>query len=167
MILLAALAVFIACAWALAWVANKAQGTKGAWFMAIPASCVGAYSIGFALEIACMETTGAIPGGQPWPVITWTILGLTCLTITAIAKPNGWIAAIPCATAGALMIMHGVLQAANPGDYLEPPGSRWATPEYVVLAGHASLYAGIAMMFIAAALVAVIPRWPVPRFGRQ
>jgi hypothetical protein len=151
MILVFPLALYVAGTCALAWIATKVRGTKMAWAFALSVDGAAAYSTGFALKVLLMQLTGAIPSGQPWLarnglVIVWTVLGITGFMIAANAKPNRWLAAVPCGIVGALMIMHGLLHTG-------PPESR------VLLAvANANIYGGVIMICAAVVLPLVIPR---------
>lgn len=96
MVILWVLPAYLVIAYALGWVATKVHGTKVSWPFAFLINCGAAYAIGLSLEILLLQVLKEIPGGQPWPVITWAILGLTGFVIAAVAKPNGIVAAIPC-----------------------------------------------------------------------
>ena len=66
--------------------------------------CGSAYSIGCAVEICALEIAGVLPV-QPWVLIALTLLGMTGFVIVETAKPNGWLAMIPCGIVGIAMIM--------------------------------------------------------------
>ncbi len=155
------LAVYLAVASALVWIAVKSRGTKIAWPFALLANCGAAYSASLALETLMMQVTGAIPGGQPWPVITWAVSAIIAFKVGAMAKPSVWLAVIPCWIVGALMILVFVVPAPDLIiNYPPLPGSRWATPAYVLAAEDASGYGGAILIFIGIVLLFVLKSNP-------
>jgi len=104
------LVFYVIASGGLAWLASKVRETKLASIYALIVNCGAAYSVGFSFEILLRELTGDIPGGQPWPVITWAVVGVTAFVIAGMAKPSGLLAAIPCWILAALAIMYGAGQ---------------------------------------------------------
>ena len=104
------LVFYVIASGALVWLAGKVRETKLASIYALIVNCGAAYSVGFSFEILLRELMGDIPDGQPWPVITWAVVGVTAFAIAGTAKPSGLLAAIPCWILAALMIMHGAGQ---------------------------------------------------------
>ena len=147
--------VYVLATVILAWIATKARGTKFGGVVALPLDFLAAFSIGFALEILLMQLTGAIPGGQHWPVTTWALLGMTGFVIAVIAKPNGWLVVIPFGIIGATKITHGIRQWINPEHYLYFGDLEL---DQMIPAAHASLYAGIIMICVGFAILLEIPR---------
>jgi hypothetical protein len=139
-IFLELLAIYVVGACTLARIATKVRGRRIAWIFAFLVGCGAAYSMGFALEILLRQITGAIPGGQPWPVVTWAVLGMTGFVIAATANPNGWLAAVPCGVFAALELATGVIEHG-----VEP-------------AADAAIYTGLILIFVAIVLVRVVPQ---------
>jgi hypothetical protein len=82
-----------------------------------------------------LQLTGEIPGGQPWPVFAWAVVGITAFVIAGMAKPVGMLAAGPCWALPALMIIYGVLQNV-----------------------HAVTYSGIGLLVVGVLVLVLMPK---------
>jgi hypothetical protein len=132
------LVIYVAVSSGLLMLAKTVRGTKFASFYSLLVNCAAAYSIGFAIEILLLELRGIIPGHQPLPVFTWSVIGVTAFAIAAAAKPSRLLAAAPCWTIAALMIIYGAL---------------WGTDAVVL--------AGVGMILIGVVLLVLIPKEPL------
>jgi len=98
--------------------------------------CAAAYSIGCGFEIGLLQATGVIPV-EPWLLLTWTLLGITGFFIAETARPNGWVAMIPCCIVGVLMVLKGLT-----GD----PFSSLRLGQYSLFVSNLSFAGGIMMI---------------------
>jgi aerobic C4-dicarboxylate transport protein len=139
--LLSQFLVFAAGSYTLNWIAAFVRKTSIGSVFAFTACCVAAYSFGCALEICLLQVTGIIP--VQWAVlIAWVLLGVAGFAIVETAKPNGWLAMLPCCIVGVLMVMQGPLTR-------EPfAGLRYG--QYALVAVNLSLLSGIIMMIVGA-----------------
>ena len=98
--------IYAAGFYALKFFASMVRKTKTGAILAFLVCCAAAYSIGCAIEICALEIAGVLPV-QPLVLIALTLLGMTGFAIVETAKPNGWLAVIPCAIVGVVMILQG------------------------------------------------------------
>ena len=109
---------FVAGSYSLNFVAAAIRRTTLGSLFAFVICCAAAYATGCAIEICVMQITGA-PPVRVWLLISLALVGASGFAIVETAKPNGWLATIPCCAIGALMVAHGSLTELPLGQY--PP----------------------------------------------
>jgi hypothetical protein len=139
--------------WALIQLRKEVRGTWMSWIIGLLLDC----SLGGGAELTLMPLTGFDAFGQPWPLVAWSLVGMSALALAVTATPNGWIAGTSLAMITALMVIHG-LMVATPSIIFDLPRSAWVTPEGVMLAADAGLYGSLIMAFTGAALPVAVPR---------
>jgi hypothetical protein len=139
--------------WALIQLRREVSGTWMSWIIGLLLDC----SLGGGVELALMPLTGFDAFGQPWPLVAWSLVGMSALALAITATPNGWIAGLSLAMITGLMVIHGLL-VATPSIVVGLPRSGWVTPEAVMLAADAGLYGSLIMAFAGAALPAAAPQ---------
>jgi hypothetical protein len=103
-------AIYLGTTIVLSSIAVWARTTKFAHIYAFFMALAGAYAIGFAIEIIFLQIDGYMPSPQPWPVVSWSVLGLTAFVIAGATTTSGLVNAIPCWIIAGLLMAHGVLQ---------------------------------------------------------
>jgi hypothetical protein len=134
MILTMAAAALLVGTTILVWIGRRLRGGLFGVIYAVVFGCIAAYAVQFAAEIQLLQSFGKIPSNQPWPVITWSSVGLAAIIVAGNASPSGLPVAIPCAIFSILAMQYGV---------------RLSQP--------ASTYAGVATAFIGVACL-LVPR---------
>ena len=104
------IAVYFAATLALCWIAAKVGTSRFARIYTFFVALAGAYAVGFAIEMVLLQIDGYLISPQPWPVVAWSILGLTAFAVTGITMTSGLVKAIPCWVISVLLIAHGIIQ---------------------------------------------------------
>ncbi len=129
----------------LAWVASKLARTPFGDVLAFVCCLGGAYAIATCLEVCAVQMFGTTSMG-PSLLAKWGVLGTAGFVIATMAKPNGWLAMVPCCIVGAAMMLHGPLTA-DPATDLGFGSSTGMAPEYPPIVGHVAFFVGMVMLF--------------------